>query len=578
MPAICKTVDGIDYGPMSMLNHKLDVDVYDKYARPNTQLSPSTGVGTDADHLQIMLELKSVQKIDPILQTVTISVKAYTQWFDDRLAYNISSEDPCIIGSLSPGGRTRALLEPKDYKAGSGKRVWTPEPYVVNKVDEFVSKELVYVYQTGLVSLFEVKTIKFACDMDFAKFPFDKQTCFIKYRDFAHAASEIVLNPGIERFGYSDLIIFSTSVQKSAGTFHVIKKTMTEDKVVDNIQTIYGYLYFERSQSTFWAGTFLVDFLLNIAVWVSFWIPKQVAPARIALIIISFLAFRIVMSSLYAQLPPVTYSVWVIDYMGYSQFFAALALMQYGYLCFYIHKEKALEQFLKTVSQSNLEKFLDEDGWDMADLAEECARIKADVNELVEREKKGGASSSSSSSSSSSAAAAAGAEANVDEDLRAKKSRELVRGSSLDREAGGAAAREGNKKVVGMEDALILCRAIGLFTRVSGSDGSVDMFELKQTLREFGKYYSQHEVCCMLEKFKLAHGSSLAQDPKLNLPQFLRLLVNLDEFAPKELPALKKLHDMSPTHIIDVQTRKIYPAAYFIRTVLMLAIIDLYTQ
>ena len=160
------------------------------------------------------------------------------------------------------------------------------------------------------------------------------------------------------------------------------------------------------------------------------------------------------MSSLYAQLPPVTYSVWVIDYMGYSQFFAALALMQYGYLCFYIHKEKALEQFLKTVSQSNLEKFLDEDGWDMADLAEECARIKADVNDLVEREKKGGASSSSSSSSSAAGAGKRG------RGLGAKKPRARARSSLTARR--GHTAREGNKKVVGMEDALILCRAIRL--------------------------------------------------------------------------------------------------------------------
>ena len=194
-------------------------------------------MGTDADHLQIMLELKSVQKIDAILQTVTISVKAYTQWFDDRLAYNISSEDPCIIGSLSPGGRTRALLEPKDYKAGSGKRVWTPEPYVVNKVDEFVSKELVYVYQTGLVSLFEVKTIKFACDR--SPFPFDKQTCFIKYRD-ARTPLANRLEPGRQVLRLLDLYFLDVRA-KVWGTFHVIKKTLTED-AMDNIHHL-RYLY-----------------------------------------------------------------------------------------------------------------------------------------------------------------------------------------------------------------------------------------------------------------------------------------------------------------------------------------------
>ena len=85
-----------------------------------------------------MMELKTIQKVDPITQTITISVKNYVQWFDPRLEFNVSDADKCVIGALSPSGKPRVLLEHNDYKPGASKRVWTPDVYVVNKVQDYV--------------------------------------------------------------------------------------------------------------------------------------------------------------------------------------------------------------------------------------------------------------------------------------------------------------------------------------------------------------------------------------------------------------------------------------------------------
>ena len=87
-----------------------------------------------------MLELKSIQRIDPVAGTVKISVKEFIQWTDPRLSFDVSTTDKCIIGSLSPSGKPRILLEPKDYSGGT-KRIWAPEVYAVNKVDEFVRSD-----------------------------------------------------------------------------------------------------------------------------------------------------------------------------------------------------------------------------------------------------------------------------------------------------------------------------------------------------------------------------------------------------------------------------------------------------
>ena len=107
----------------------------------------------------------------------------------------------------------------------------------------------------------------FACDMDFAQFPFDKQTCYVKIRDFAHAASEVKIIPGIVRFGKTELFDFSYSVSESVGTFlNQIGETKTTVEVKSNKRTVYAYLYFNRDQSKFWSNTFLVSVCLLRAV------------------------------------------------------------------------------------------------------------------------------------------------------------------------------------------------------------------------------------------------------------------------------------------------------------------------
>ena len=102
------------------------------------------------------------------------------------------------------------------------------------------------------------------------------------------------------------------------------KKTKTWVVETDGVRTLWASLHFKRDQTTFWGNTFLVDLLLHMAIWVSFWIPPGAAPARVSLVIITFLSFRILMSSLYAQIPTVTYSVWCVQSYLYFELPALL--------------------------------------------------------------------------------------------------------------------------------------------------------------------------------------------------------------------------------------------------------------
>lgn len=212
---------------------------------------------------------------------------------------------------------------------------------------------------------------------------------------------------------------------------------------------------------------------------------------------------------------------------------------------------------------------LDEDGWEINELLAEAKKVKLIVQSIVDEEEFKHASNRNDGHLSGKATGKA--KEIVSEEPR-------IRGTSLDR--GSSILDEAGKpKEVGIEDALIIVRVSNVFKEAdTDHSGMIDIVELKDILRKFGKFYSKHEICILVEKFKRAHGSSLVEDRQLDLKSFFRLLIDLEKFAPAELPALKKLNDKSPSYILDVYTRIIYPVLWVVRTVIMLSIVTTYVK
>jgi len=104
-----------------------------------------------------------------------------------------------------------------------------------------------------------------------------------------------------------DLETFMTSFQ--LGQYVIDSETKTIVDVWDEYTaTIRGSIRFRRDTADFWFKVFMPDCLLHAAIFVSFFMTAP--PARVTLCIIAALSFRIMMSSLYAELPAVSYSIW----------------------------------------------------------------------------------------------------------------------------------------------------------------------------------------------------------------------------------------------------------------------------
>jgi hypothetical protein len=176
--------------------------------------------------------------------------------------------------------------------------------------------------------------------MVFGKYPFDTQKCPLQYSTFSMTKDEIDLRPGYPyKLGpipgvnttdsLLDLEFFGFSSYTVSG-FIVDPSTMTTAANVGVRHVINGEFTFVRDPKSFWLKYFLPTILLHAALWVNFWISSAAAPARVTICIIAMLSFRIMMVSIYSEIPLVSYSVWVIDFMAASQVLAIVALLEFG--------------------------------------------------------------------------------------------------------------------------------------------------------------------------------------------------------------------------------------------------------
>jgi hypothetical protein len=96
------------------------------------------------------------------------------------------------------------------------------------------------------------------------------------------------------------------------GQFVVSINTKTWYAEDDDKRTVTGTMTFTRDSQSFYIAVFLPDLLLHCAIFASLWIATSVggAAARVSICIIAALSFRIIMSDVYASLPPVSYDIW----------------------------------------------------------------------------------------------------------------------------------------------------------------------------------------------------------------------------------------------------------------------------
>jgi hypothetical protein len=198
-PSCQNSTTNLAKGEYAFLTSKTDISNYDLFKRPNTAVindGPQKGrpVTTTPDQVQVMIELKSVQTLNPIDQSMELSIREYIRWNDVRLTFNLSTDELCMIGDGDRDVEKLSLRE-RDF-VGKDRLIWVPDTYISNKITDNTNKQTASVFYNGTIERYTSKTIRTKCEMDFAKFPFDEQICEVSYKTFGQSQQEVDISPG----------------------------------------------------------------------------------------------------------------------------------------------------------------------------------------------------------------------------------------------------------------------------------------------------------------------------------------------------------------------------------------------
>jgi hypothetical protein len=621
--------NSVNYGQTAVITAATASDRYDIRKRPQTSpvvTGPYAGrtATNDPDDVTVEIKVVSVKNVDQLSQSMTLSLFEITKWTDYRLTFDTSesASAQCVVGAGTPANPFIAL---EDYAySGADALIWTPDVYIVNQVAATEDQHLTFVYSSGKIEHQEQKTVSTSCTMDFARFPFDVQSCDFKVSTFAQSSNEVTLSGGTAT---GDLLDISTLLTNEQVGFYYLKSaTTTSSYESESRKIIVGTLTFEREPSSFWEGVFLPDLLLHIAISMSFWVSASAAPARVSICIIAALTFRIMMSGLYAQLPPVVYSVWVLDFMMSSQIFAVMALVQYGAVQYHLANEAAATKTAKALVQSTITKRLASGELKAKDIFELARQTKTEFDEVVAAtdwgrirfdgvfpklrrcgqkcsccsvsgKKMSTKKVSPNSPSRRELSAGVGTLEAGGDDGEARSGGELSPMFKLSTSSvsfqevivpisptknqerplfsttEATAKPEKTTPKMGIRDAEILTYVEEIFEKFDDNlDGTLTARELQLALRFFGAYHSKMQTCELLQAFRESQGSSLKEEPKLDIMSFLCILTEHEKFDPLER-ADKELWYDRPSTALDKFTRFAYPAMYALRTAYFFAII-----
>ena len=145
--------------------------------------------------VQISLHLLDILEINQIEGTWTVRSFLYSQWKDNRLAFN-----PKDFGGL------RKLSYKDDLADDQMLRMWHPNLTITNQMyrREIENREI-SISKFGIVYYKEVFTATIRTRLNFKKFPFDKHVVTIEVEPFSETQSLVRLVPALRENGNSSV-------------------------------------------------------------------------------------------------------------------------------------------------------------------------------------------------------------------------------------------------------------------------------------------------------------------------------------------------------------------------------------
>jgi len=297
-------------------------DNYSKFELPYTEQTNVIGVSIDIDE---------VLRINDKDYSITFSTYFNVEWRERRL-----NMFPSFGASLRPDNSTEHVMVPMNLEFV--KDLWLPNIFIYNlktyKVIDVLSKLAGLWIDTDKNVLYSQAThITFICPMRFDKFPLDTQTCKFRVGSYSYDSSKLLFIT--KNAGYS-----SGGTNSIALDYDISITTLApEDSVLDygalgNFSLSGFEMVLTRYVATYIIAYYLPSGLFVIVSWISFLIPMDVIPGRMALLVTLFLVLVNIFNTVTTNTPKAEGLTAIEAWMLACILFVFGALIEYAAILF----------------------------------------------------------------------------------------------------------------------------------------------------------------------------------------------------------------------------------------------------
>ena len=177
----------------------------------------------------------------------------------------------------------------------------------------------------GTIEYHELRRMLLSCPMDLHRFPFDTQYCRLEISVLGHYISKVTFQEKAFTYETKTGKELSITGWKLLQTHNFQRRWSNRSKVTVLIWDFEMQRLYWRHIVTYFLPTTALVFLS----FVSFWIPKEAVPARIALVLTNFLSICVILRGAASDLPIVDYITPLEVYLITSITFILLIMVEY---------------------------------------------------------------------------------------------------------------------------------------------------------------------------------------------------------------------------------------------------------
>ena len=177
----------------------------------------------------------------------------------------------------------------------------------------------------GTIDYRELRRMLISCPMDFRKFPFDTQFCTLEIAAIGDHINQATFQE--KHFTYET----KSGKQVSITGWELVQtKTFLRPwSSRTNVSVLVWQFELKRLFTRHIVTYFMPTTVLAFLSFVSFWIPKDAVPARIALVLTNFLSICVILRGVASELPRIEYITPLEVYLITSITFILVVMVEY---------------------------------------------------------------------------------------------------------------------------------------------------------------------------------------------------------------------------------------------------------